>query len=370
MLTHAGGAAFARPEINIADDTPQALRRLVNDALSNDSADTFLASGGASGQLEALVQRCCEMAFAESDLGARRNVHRVLHDLYGLHLSRPHPGLTDNQYSIEMLRARRAIEASWMEWELGQVGPIPTNVEPEAIGDAIKFLWKNHSGYNHAVFDFMKTDASRPQIIKYFTTDYALNMRFYDLIVLSLVGIDEDVRMEVAHNFWDEMGQGNPARTHVRLYRDLLEYLQIEDSPEQFVDALGWEGLSGYNLLLYFAFNRREYFRSIGALAITELSDPEQYAKLLSGCRRVGIGNDQPSILDYYSEHVEVDALHGDGWIDNVIVPVLRRYPGEARSVLEGAAMRLNSSKAYWDWQLAEMKAAKLVSPVALAAVN
>lgn len=370
MLTHAGGAAFARPEINIADDTPQVLRRLVNDALSNDNADTFLVSRGASGQLEALAQQCCNLAFAEGDLVSRKTVHRVLHDLYGLHLSRPHPGLTDNQYSIELLRARRAIEASWMEWELGQVGPIPTNVEPEAIGDAIKFLWKNHSGYNHAVFDFMKTDASRPQIIKYFTTDYALNMRFYDLIVLSLVGIDEDVRMEVAHNFWDEMGQGNPARTHVRLYRDLLEYLQIEDAPEKFVDALGWEGLSGYNLLLYFTFNRREYFRSIGALAITELSDPEQYAKLLSGCRRVGIGNDQPSILDYYSEHVEVDALHGDGWIDNVIVPVLRRYPGEARSVLEGAAMRLNSSKAYWDWQLAEMKAIKPVTSVALAAVN
>lgn len=122
MLTHAGGAAFARPEINIAHDTPQALRRLVNDALSNDNADTFLASRGASGQLEALAQRCCDMAFAESDLAARRTVHRVLHDLYGLHLSRPHPGLTDNQYSIELLRARRAIEASWMEWELGQGG--------------------------------------------------------------------------------------------------------------------------------------------------------------------------------------------------------------------------------------------------------
>lgn len=370
MLTHAGGVAPARPNTLTADDTPQTLHRLVKDALSNNKADTFLASRGASGQLEALVQRCCDMAFAGSDLAARKTVHRVLHDLYGLHLSRPHPGLTDNQYSIELLRARRAIEASWMDWELAQAGPIPANVEPESIGDAIKSLWRGHSGYNHAVFDFMKTDASRPQIIKYFTTDYALNMRFYDLIVISLVGIDEDVRMEVAHNFWDEMGQGNPARTHVRLYRDLLDYLQIEDSPEQFVDALGWEGLSGYNLLLYFAFNRREYFRSIGALAITELSDPEQYAKLLAGCHRVGIGSDRPSVLDYYSEHVEVDALHGDGWINNVIVPVLRRYPGEAQSVLEGAAMRLNSSKAYWDWQLAEMKAVKAAPKVALATVS
>lgn len=363
MLTHAGSAAFARPNSDGVDDAPQTLRRLVNDALAHNSADTFLASPGAENDLQALVKRSCDLAFREHDHDARKAVHRVLHDLYGLHLSKPHPGLSDNQYSVQLLRIRRMIETSWMEWEVAHAGPVPSGIEPESIGAAIKSLWKSHSGHNHAVFDFMKTNASRSQIIKYFTTDYALNMCFYDLIVLSLVGIDEDVRMEVANNFWDEMGQGNPARTHVQLYRDLLEYLQIEDSPERFVDALGWEGLSGYNLLLYFAFNRREYFRSIGALAITELSDPDQYAKLLAGCRR--IGTDQPSVLDYYSEHVEVDALHGDGWIDNVIVPVLRRYPGEAQAVLEGAAMRLNSSKAYWDWQLAEM--AKVAAPPKIA---
>lgn len=357
MLTHAGGAVRARLDSDSADDTSRALQLLLNDALSHADADEYLTSRGAADDLHALVRRGCELAFAANDLTVRKVVHRALHDLYGLHVSRPRPGLGHNQYSLELLRARRTIETAWMDWELRQTGVLRDDVAPETIGAAIKALWKGHAGHNHPVFDFMKNEASRSQIIKYFTTDYALNMRFYDLIVLSLVGIDEDVRMEVAHNFWDEMGQGNPARTHVRLYRDLLDYLKIEDTPGRFVDALGWEGLSGYNMLLYFAFNRREYFRSIGALAITELSDPDQYAKLLTGCRRVGIGTDQPSVLDYYGEHVEVDALHGDGWIDNVIVPVLRRYPGEARAVLEGAMMRLNSSKAYWDWQLAEMAA-------------
>jgi len=370
MPNQAGAAVSARPHSEPVDDKPRTLRRLVNEALAHADADLFLASRGAVGDLQALVSQCCHLAFVGDDLAARKAIHRVLHDLYGLHLCKPRSGLSANQYSIELLRVRRAIESSWMDWELARVGVIPAEVEPETIGEAIKSLWKGHVGHDHAVFDFMKNEASRPQIIKYFTTDYALNMRFYDLIVLSLVGIDEDVRTEVARNFWDEMGQGNPARAHVRLYRDLLDYLGILDGPEQFVDMLGWEGLSGYNLLLYFAFNRREYFHSIGALAITELSDPDQYVKLLAGCRRVGIGADRPSVLDYYSGHVEVDALHGDGWIDNVIVPVLRRHPGEAKAVLEGAVMRLNSSKAYWDWQLAEMKSVMSTARVALATVT
>ncbi|GBQ21003.1 hypothetical protein AA12717_0740 [Gluconacetobacter sacchari DSM 12717] len=370
MLTHAGGAVSARPDFQPTESTLEVLQSMVRDALSHADADLFLSSRGAVSDLHGLVESACGRAFSKDDASAREVVHRLLHDLYGLHLCKPRSGLTGNQYSIELLRARRAIEKAWIQWEVSRLGVVPAEIQPEEIGQAIKTLWREHAGYNHTVFDFMKSDATRPQIIKYFTTDYALNMRFYDLIVLSLVGIDEDVRMEVAHNFWDEMGQGNQARTHVRLYRDLLEYLGIEDTPDQFVDALGWEGLSGYNLLLYFAFNRREYFRSIGALAITELSDPEQYAKLLAGCRRVGIGTDRPSVLDYYSEHVEVDALHGDGWIDNVIVPVLKRYPGEARAVLEGAIMRLNSSKAYWDWQLAEMKSMPSPPKTLLAAVG
>ncbi|MBM9400849.1 iron-containing redox enzyme family protein [Gluconacetobacter azotocaptans] len=357
MLTYAAGSGAARLDVASRENILERFRSLATAALLHPNADIYLSSGGLDADLQENTRLSCELAFREGDPESRRVVHRVLHDLYDLQLCKPRPGLTANQHSIELLRVRRQIETSWMGWEVSRLGALPTNVSAEDIGDAIKTLWRKHPGHNHAVFDFMNAEASKDQIVKYFTTDYALNMRFYDLITLSLVGIDEDVRMEVAHNFWDEMGQGDPTRTHVRLYRDLLEYLRIEDTPEAFVDALGWEGLSGYNLLLYFAFNRREYFRSIGALAITELSDPEQYAKLLKGCRRVRIGNDRPSVLDYYSEHVEVDALHGDGWIDNVIVPILRRYPQEARAVLEGAMMRLNSSKAYWDWQLAEMKA-------------
>ncbi|MBB2156541.1 iron-containing redox enzyme family protein [Gluconacetobacter diazotrophicus] len=367
MPTHSAGVADVRSPIHLAPNAAKTFHDLSSLALERDDADRWLAEGPRADDLRHAARQVCALAFSGDHPDARRDVHHVLHRLYDLHLARPVPGMTRNQESVELLRLRKQIEQAWQAWEHNRIGDVPENLTPDAIGGAIKAMWRQHAGHNHPVFEFMRTEADRAQIIKYFTTDYALNMRFYDLIVLSLLGIDEDVRMEVAGNFWDEMGQGNAARTHVRLYRDLLDYLGIEDNPAAFVDALGWEGLGGYNLLLYFALNRREYFRSIGALAITELSDPDQYAKLIEGCRRVGIGTDRPSVLDYYSEHVEVDALHGDGWIDNVIVPVLRRYPDQARAVLEGAAMRLNTSKDYWDWQLAEMRLLGKSAPDAVA---
>lgn len=329
---------------------------LTEDALQAPDADVFLQDSGRVEDLESCTSGLIRQAFEEGDIVARRAAHAFLKRCYDLHIQKPVPPLTGNQNSVELLKVRKRVEAAWMAWEKRRIPAVSRHVTYENIADEIKRLWRTHSGYNHEIFAFMKTDANRDQIVKYFTTDYALNMCFYDLIVLSLVGIEEDVRPEVSHNFWDEMGQGNFKRTHVQLYRNLLNYLGVNDKPETFVAALGWEGLSGYNQLLRFALTRQDYFRSIGALAITELSDPEQYAKLIHGCHRVGIGADNPGVLDYYSEHVEVDALHGDGWIDNVIVPILRRYPEQADAIIEGAVMRLNASKDYWDWQFAEMK--------------
>lgn len=325
-------------------------------ALQAPDADIHLIEAGQIQKLETHTLRLIKLAFESDDELARRAAHVFLKQCYDLHVQKPSSFLTANQDSLELLKVRKCAEKAWMAWERKRIPQISDQVSSENIGREIKNLWKSHPGHNHEIFDFLKTQASRDQIILYFMTDYALNMRFYDLIVLSLIGIEEEIRPEVACNFWDEVGRGDFTVTHVQLYQRLLNYLGIQDDPENFVSALGWEGLAGYNLLLHFALTRRDYFRSIGALAITELSDPSQYEKLLEGCRRAGIGNDKPEVLDYYREHIEVDAQHGDGWLDRVIVPLSRRHPDQVRPILEGAIMRLNSSKDYWDWQLKETK--------------
>ncbi len=125
---------------------------------------------------------------------------------------------------------------------------------------------------------------------------------------------------------------------------------------EDYLALLGWEGIAGYNLLMHLALVRRQQYRYMGALAITELSDPAQYEKLLRGCVRTGIGTDLAGVLDYYQDHVTIDALHGDGWIENVIEPAIRLHPSYASEVMEGAILRMNSTKRYWDWLLNQMK--------------
>ncbi len=86
-------------------------------------------------------------------------------------------------------------------------------------------------------------------------------------------------------------------------------------------------------------------------MAATELLDPPQYSKLIQGCRRVGL-----PVPEYYSEHVEIDVVHGSGWLDNVIAPLARSNPRAARHILEGVALRLESCRDYYDTLLRKLQ--------------
>lgn len=300
------------------------------------------------------VHTLVRQAFFERQSNALLDAHHVLRRLYDLQLAPAHASEAEHQYNVQLMAIRAELERAWVHSELASVSAL--GIAPGEAAPVIRDAWQAHPSFNHPIFDFMEREASWEQIALYFTCDYALNMRFYDLIALACLAVDEEARCEVVANLWDEVGRGERSRTHVTLYRNVLDHIGSSGQREDYLAMLGWEGLAGYNLLMYLALARRQHFRYIGALAITELSDPNQYTKLLRGCARVGIGVDAPGVLDYYQEHVSVDALHGEGWIEHVIEPAIRNYPVHSSEIVEGAILRMNSTSRYWDRLLNRMK--------------
>jgi hypothetical protein len=204
----------------------------------------------------------------------------------------------------------------------------------------------------HPLFGYLAREASREDLIAFFLSDAAVIVRFCDLVVLSMVGVDDEIRPELAENFWDEMGQGQFQDRHVKLYRDLLEYAGVNLPGEtlaadQFSDHLNWQGYAGYNLYLFLCLHRKNQFRSLGALGAAEMMDPDQYSQVLAGCRRVGLEDEEK--LAYYAGHAEMDIAHGDGWCDNVLVPLTQRYPDRRAEIVEGALIRMNITLDYYD---------------------
>jgi hypothetical protein len=304
-----------------------------------------------------------EEAFGRADPAALYDVHRALYLLYELNFASPSNPQAANQFHPFLVRIRNEIERAWERAEVKRAGLGPDSVPPESerFSEFFKERCRAHRLARHPLFDFLAQQAVREQVVEFFMHDRALILRFCDLVSLAMIGADDEVRGELAANMWDEMGNGDPALRHTVLFRRLLAYVGRDAagegaSTERYVDILDWQGFAGYNLHLFFSLNRRNYFKSVGCLGSSEFMDSGQYAKILAGCRRVGL--DDAHELAYYASHAEIDVSHGETWLANVLLPLIAKYPASRHEIALGAEMRLNVTAEYFDAILRKLVAA------------
>ncbi|SAK39767.1 iron-containing redox enzyme family protein [Caballeronia ptereochthonis] len=297
-------------------------------------------------RLHARLARLLRRAFGEGDEVALADVHRALFTLYDLHVADPATPAAINQFDPFLTGLRGTIERHWLAAEHQRIGAVPVFETPDALIAAVRKVVAAHPASHHPLFDLLEAGATREQLERFFRSDTALNVRFFDLIVMSMIGSRPEARKELASNFWDEVGRGDPQRSHVQLFRQLLLDVGITPSGDDFASTLTWQGLRGYNLFMLCALNRQHYYKLLGVMAATELLDPPQYRKLIVGCRRLGLG---PSTTRYYDEHITVDDIHGEGWLENVIRPLARREPRAMSEVWVGCMLRLASCNDYYD---------------------
>jgi len=94
---------------------------------------------------------------------------------------------------------------------------------------------------------------------------------FDDLVALAQVGTRSEVKIEMASNYWDEMGRGKSHAVHTHLFHKLISDLVLEAPP---ASALPWQVLAGVNVMLWCSIPRRNVFRAQGALGTVELLAP------------------------------------------------------------------------------------------------
>ena len=297
-----------------------------------------------------LTEATCIKAFTASEPQAKKHAHGALFKLYQAWLAEPLSAVAKNQYHPLLCGIRNYIEAEWLRAEKKRFdGLIPT-LNAGNIVEELRDLCQKHPASHHPLFDFLSSSASSRQIDYFFKSDSALNLLFFDLVAMGLVGSLPETRAEIAQNLWDEIGQGSQEITHVNLYKDLLKRRDIDLPDNHFAHLYDWQGLAGYNAFMLGGVNRQHYYKSLGVMAMTELLDPPQYQKLVTGCRRIGLTDRD---VHYYSEHIEVDIGHAEGWLNHVIVPIGKKNPAALEEVYSGAALRLQTCCDYYDALLA-----------------
>ena len=217
-----------------------------------------------------------------------------------------------------------------------------TSQAAEAPSEATGFMkWyeglrQNGPGQFDPLFDWIETEATEEDIRWFAFQELAGEAGFDDLVALTQLRLPTRAKLELARNYWDEMGRGNENAMHGPMLDGLVEILGLARDTYTVV----WEARAVGNVLMWLAANRPYAWQSIGALGAVELTAPDRAAAVNRGLERLGF---DMNARRYYAVHATVDIRHSREWTDEVIGPLVASDPRLARPIAEGALMRLHA---------------------------
>lgn len=343
-------SATARRDVGSATRTAPRLN-MVELALALISSELRLDVSSDWGNLAELTStrsRAVREAYDSNDRALLHDVHHGLYLLQSTHFAAPDTAAAGSQFAPLLVAVRSALEDAMIDRLLQDV---EFDGAPDAFTSSIREQVHNHAAAAHRLFDHLEHEASTAEIRAFLESDARLNERFFDLLTMCLIGTSGPAKAELAANLWDEAGRGDYANGHVQLFSEALASVGGKEPTDESLSSWDWQALAGHNLFVALCANRKHAFRAMGLMAATELLDPPQYSKLVRGCKRVGLG-----VPAYYAEHIEIDIVHGSGWLDNVVEPLARAKPAAARQIIEGVILRLESCRIYYDALLQKLE--------------
>jgi hypothetical protein len=189
-------------------------------------------------------------------------------------------------------------------------------------------------GQGDPLFPWLAEHASRDELRWFFEQEAAGEAGFDDLVALTQVKLPTRPKLELARNYWDEMGQGNVRGMHGLMLNDLAKTLRVTPLIENTV----WESLALANAMTAMATSRRYAWQSVGALGAIELTAPGRSALVAKGLRRIGLSDKERR---YFDLHAILDVKHSADWNKEAFAPAVAEDPARATAIAEGALIRL-----------------------------
>ena len=156
----------------------------------------------------------------------------------------PHDGWRETlDNDAVMLR----LEGAFFEELRAEVVPaaraVPT--DPDGFVEWFEGLKATGPGQGDPLFPWLAEAASRDDLRWFLQQEAAGEAGFDDLVALTQVKLPARPKMELARNYWDEMGRGNQKGMHGPMLAELVDTLDLE--PE--IETTVWESLSLANAM-------------------------------------------------------------------------------------------------------------------------
>jgi hypothetical protein len=190
-------------------------------------------------------------------------------------------------------------------------------------------------GQGDPLFDWLAEEASAEDMDWFLTQEAAGEAGFDDLVAMAQVKLPTPAKLELARNYWDEMGRGHEGGMHGPMLEGAVRALALEPT----IEGTVWPSLALANTLTAFSTTRRYAWHAVGALGVVELTAPTRVSKVAAGLKRL---ERPPVARKYFDLHAALDVRHAADWIENCLKPLVAESPGVARYLAEGALIRLH----------------------------
>ena len=209
-------------------------------------------------------------------------------------------------------------------------------------------LQEDGPGQGDPLFPWLAEKATRDELSWFLEQETAGEAGFDDLVAYTQVKLPAAPKLELARNYWDEMGRGNPKGMHGPMLHALIESLGLKPTIETTV----WQSLALANAMTAMATTRRYAWHSVGALGAIELTAPGRSAATAAALKRLGFsGRDSR----YFNLHAVLDVKHSEDWNREALRPLVEEDPRRATAIAEGALIRLKCGERCFERYRAEL---------------
>ena len=262
------------------------------------------------------------------------------------------PALPGADWELNLARDHRMLqlEGRFLEALRAEVAERAAGAPSDPAGFIAWFeaLQQEGPGQGDPLFPWLAEEADLEAMRWFLRQEAAGEAGFEDLTALTQVKMPDRPKLELARNYWDEMGRGNPKGMHGPMLNTLVERLDLDPQ----IDSTVWESLALANAMTAMATTPRYAWHSVGALGAIELTAPGRALCVAAGLRRLGFTGRE---RHYFDLHAVLDVKHSEAWNREVIEPLVAEDPRRARAIAEGALIRLRCGERCFERYRAEL---------------
>jgi Iron-containing redox enzyme len=227
-------------------------------------------------------------------------------------------------------------EVDYIESVRRAIAPLTSDIpaEVDAFLAWYERLKEIGPGQGDPLFPWLTTRASLEQMNWFLFQEVAGEAGFDDLLAMTQVKMPVQAKLEMARNYWDEMGRGTAKGMHGGMLERLAEHLGVAPTADEVVP----ESLALGNAMIALARHRPYAFHSVGALGVIEMTAPLRADYVNKGLRRLRVPAKK---RHYFAVHAVLDVKHSEAWNREVLRPLVAEDPRRAQAIGEGAVIRL-----------------------------